>query len=133
MKYNIHLVLTGVQGGYSVTWGEVVLNDLEDGTCYVTLNYWDGTSASFIDDDIYSLSGDTYNNVVSIYFNAEGPMPRVTGIGTRSLANSDELSEEFMAFNDNNEGKAFWSDYGYGTITLGADLEITWLDIEIDW
>lgn len=119
--------MAGAQGGYSVTWGEIEIINIEYGTCYVALNYWDCTSVSFVDDDIYSLSGNTYNNVVSIYFYANGRMPYMTGVSSRSLANSDELSAEIGAYDD-----IFWSESGCGTITLGADLEITRLHIELD-
>lgn len=127
VERNIHLNLAGAQGRYSVTWGEIEINNIEEGTCNVTLNYYDDTSASFVDDDIYSLSGNTYNNVVSIYFYAHGIYPYMTGVSSRYLANS-ELSAGIEASN-----KSFWSISGCGTITLGDDLEITLLGIDLNW
>lgn len=125
------MALAGSQNGYTVTWGTVELNFVRDATGYVTLYYYDGTSASFVDADIYSLSGNTYNNVVSVYIFAErGEIPRVFG----SIAGSfedHEFSTEFVT-NEWNGTKSFWSDSGCGTITLGADLEITWFFIETD-
>ena len=116
--------MAGTQNGYSVTWGTVTTN-FDGGTGYVILNYYDGTSSRFNNNDILSLGGNTYYEVVSITIYCTSPQylgSYAQGTATRTIEDN-ELSNLSKQYYDDH---VFYCSHGtMGTLNLGGDLEIT--------
>ena len=122
------MTLAGSQNGYTVTWGTVTTDFVYEGSASVILTFFDGTTSSFVRNDIQNLSGTTHTGVVSITFDTRhhntisGYNGEIVGdFSLHSIYN--EISGGTYGFST--EGSNFSGlHWTYITLTLGAGLDI---------
>jgi len=126
-EYIVQLAIGDAIEGYTVTWGTVT-TEFVGGSASVILNFFDGTTTSFVGDDIQNLAGTTHTGVVSIAFDTCDGGTTVSGYNFEivgDFSSHNIAQQNGFGYGFSTEGSNFsGSHWTYITLTLGSGLDI---------